>query len=227
MASSKAIQHPKLDNNGRAVSIQHPTPASSPALWADTAATVVFIPGGPVPDVLNSIRLDSINPPETAAAWDTFIGHEGMAALDPLKVPSGKYPSAGAVILETDGRVWFLEPSNHYGGYVATFPKGRRDPGYTDAATAAKEAFEETGLLVKIGPHLCDTVRSTTVCRYFLARRIGGSPADMGWEAQSVRLAPSDQLRKLLPSLNDRPVVEALEARMDDALDWVSGRRTI
>jgi hypothetical protein len=45
---------------------------------------------------------------------------------------------------------------------------------------AAKEIFEETGLLVEIGPFLFDAVRSRSVCRYFLARRISGDPSDMG-----------------------------------------------
>jgi ADP-ribose pyrophosphatase YjhB (NUDIX family) len=93
---------------------------------------------------------------------------------------------------------------------VRTFPKGTRKPGYSLAATAAKEAFEETGLLVEIDVPFIDAPRSKSVCRYFLARRFGGDPSDMGWETQAVCLVPLAQLPEILPSEFDTPIVEKL-----------------
>jgi 8-oxo-dGTP pyrophosphatase MutT (NUDIX family) len=64
--------------------------------------------------------------------------------------------------------------------------------GLSLAANAAKEVFEETGLLIEVGQPLIDTERTASVCRYFLGQRIGGDPSNMGWEAQAVCLTPVD-----------------------------------
>ena len=93
---------------------------------------------------------------------------------------------------EPDGRVWVFEPTNKFGGYVRTSPKGTVVSGRSLAANAAKEVFEETGLLIEVGQPLIDTERTASVCRYFLGQRIGGDPSNMGWEAQAVCLTPVD-----------------------------------
>ena len=77
-------------------------------------------------------------------------------------------------------------------------------------ANALKEAFEESGLQVELIDFLADAKRSTTKTRYYLARRIGGNPADMGWESQAVHLVPRASLKMLLPYQNDVPVLEAI-----------------
>ena len=69
------------------------------------------------------------------------------------------------VVVEDDGRVWVVSPSNAFGGYVNTFPKGKLDPGMGLRANALKEGFEESGLQVVLTGFLCDSVRSTSVCR--------------------------------------------------------------
>ena len=46
---------------------------------------------------------------------------------------------------------------------------------------AVKEAFEESGLRVKLRRHLVDVKRSQSYTRYYLVERLGGNPADMGW----------------------------------------------
>jgi 8-oxo-dGTP pyrophosphatase MutT (NUDIX family) len=118
--------------------------------------------------------------------------------------------SAGAVIVEPDGRIWLCEPSNHFGGYVRTFPKGRVDPGQSMRAAAVREVFEETGLLVHLGAFLVDATRTSGVTRYFLAERVAGTPADMGWESQALWLVPLPQLTALAPAPQDAPVIAAL-----------------
>ena len=52
--------------------------------------------------------------------------------------------------------------------------------------------------------------RSLSYTRYYLAQRVGGSPADMGWESQAVLLVPVNQLARHLNSPYDVPVLNAL-----------------
>jgi ADP-ribose pyrophosphatase YjhB (NUDIX family) len=120
--------------------------------------------------------------------------------------------SAGAVIIEADGRIWLFEPTNHYRGYKYTFPKGRVEDGFSLRAAAAKEVFEETGLLVRIGRFLIDVKRTHTRTRYYLAERIAGTPSDMGWEAQAVLLVPRALVREFALSPPDQLVANASEA---------------
>lgn len=77
-------------------------------------------------------------------------------------------------------------------------------------ATAIREAFEEAGLKVKITGFLADSERTETYTRYYLAQRIGGTPAAMGWESQAVHLVPRADLDKFLHHTNDKPLLEAL-----------------
>ncbi|MCW3476753.1 NUDIX hydrolase [Limobrevibacterium gyesilva] len=131
----------------------------------------------------------------------------------PAPVPGkGRKLSAGAVVVEPDGRVWLVEPTNHFGGYVRTFPKGRVEHGLSLRATAVREAFEETGLLVRLGRFLVDGVRTTTVTRYYLAERVGGTPVAMGWEAQAMWLAPCRRLAALAAAPADATILRALAA---------------
>ena len=46
---------------------------------------------------------------------------------------------------------------------------------------------------------------------YYLAERVGGHPADMGWETQAVMLVPQEQLPQWLNSSYDTPIIEALK----------------
>lgn len=122
----------------------------------------------------------------------------------------GKDSAAGAVVVEADGRIWVIAPTNGYGGYLRTFPKGRLN-GMSPHGTAVKEVFEETGLRVELTGYLCDAIRSVTIARYYLARRLGGSPAAMGWESQAVLLVPPVQLSKVLQHPNDKAILAALQ----------------
>ncbi|CAO1661824.1 NUDIX hydrolase [Halomonas sp. NYA30] len=103
-----------------------------------------------------------------------------------------------------------IHPSNAFGGYRATFPKGKQESGLSLEQTAIKETFEEAGLVIALTRWLIDVSRSSTVCRYFLASRLGGSPADMGWESQAVSLVPIARLGEDLHHPNDQPLLEAV-----------------
>ena len=61
---------------------------------------------------------------------------------------------------------------------------------------------------------------SPAILRYFLSRRIGGDPSDMGWETQAVCLVPVAVLaeqEEMLPSEYDRPILLEL-------LNWLSSK---
>ena len=77
-------------------------------------------------------------------------------------------------------------------------------------ATALVEALEESGLKVRLVQHLVDVKRSQSYTRYYLAERVGGNPADMGWESQAVMLVPKARLAKVVIHPNDAPILEAL-----------------
>jgi len=210
LMNDAAVHHPQPDEHGKPVLIARPSQPTAPETWGDPAQVATVTPLGALPPLLNGVPFAPwIDAPVTNTAWSGVAGQADIAepAFDPA--PS-KSPAAGVVIVEDDGRVWAVSPSNRFGGYDATFPKGRVDPGASLQATAIREAFEESGLRVEILAHLIDSARTLTHTRYYLARRIGGNPALMGWESQAVHLIPQADLPALLRNPNDRAVIDAL-----------------
>ncbi|MCB2048881.1 MAG: NUDIX hydrolase [Novosphingobium sp.] len=118
------------------------------------------------------------------------------------------------MVLEPDGRVWAVSPSNQFGGYEATFAKVTLSwkDGLSIRANGLKEAYEEAGLKIELTGFLVDVTRSTSFTRYYVGRRLGGSPADMGWESQAVHLVPHQELPAVVAHTNDAPILEALSA---------------
>ena len=210
--TASIVFHPQPDEHGKAVRILHPSTATDLAAWHAPQSLATVLPLGALPGALNGIPFAPwLDTPDTPAGWDRVAGQRVLA--EPVFTPPpGKAAAAGVVIEETDGRVWAVAPSNRFGGYQATFPKGRVDAGVGLQANAIREAFEESGLRVEIVAFLVDSARTQTYTRYYLARRIGGNPALMGWESQAVHLAPPDALAQLLCNPNDRAVIAALMA---------------
>lgn len=203
--------HPCLDDDGQAVVLRHPSTPTPLAAWESRDSIATVVPGGPLPPALNGIAFSPWSAaPDSADGWQACVAG-GDIDEPPFALPSGMAAAAGVVILEDDGRVWLVAPSNGFGGYAATFPKGRVDPGASLQCAAVREAFEESGLQVRIDAFLLDLKRTLTYTRYYLARRIGGSPARMGWESQAVHLVPLAQLRQVAAHANDEPVIAALE----------------
>jgi 8-oxo-dGTP pyrophosphatase MutT (NUDIX family) len=203
--------HPEPDNHGLPVALKNPSTASALSAWRDATVAATVVPGGALPDELNGIALSAWNDvPASAAEWNAV---QGQCAFDepPFLAPPGKAPAAGVVIVEDDGRIWLAAPSNAFGGYAATFPKGRIEDDVNPQATAIREAYEETGLRVEITGFLADSSRTQTYTRYYLARRTGGNPARMGWESQAVHLVPRALLADFLTHANDRPLAKALD----------------
>ena len=203
------MYHPRMNDQGKPVKLLKPSAPSDLAAWHDPHATACIIPDGPMPSAINGIPVQSWQDhPETTAGW------EALAASMPIEepnfvAPAGLKKSAGVVVKEPDGRYWVVAPSNQFGGYAATFPKGRLD-GRSAKATALVEVFEESGLQVRLTEHLLDVARSTSFTRYYLGERMGGNPAGMGWESQAVLLVPASELRAVVSSPYDRFILDAL-----------------
>lgn len=204
------VCHPRLNDQGKWVSIFHPTIPTPMSAFYDPLSHAVMLPNGQAPESLNGINFQVWpSAPKTLAGWVHVDGQ--MAINEPALVPKqGKKLAAGVVVIEPDGRFWVVAPTNAFGGYKATFPKGRLEPGMSPQATAIKEAFEELGLQVEITGLIGDFELSTTITRYYLARRVSGLPTQMSWESQAVMLVPKNRLLNVLNHANDYTLVAAL-----------------
>lgn len=206
--------HPRKDDAGRQVDLKAPSSPTGLESWGDPLVRATVIPDGPMPTSLNGIDVRSwTDAPKNTAGWNRFAAEQTEDFTEPpMTTAPGKSAASGVVILESDGRVWVVSPSNQHGGYVNTFPKGKLDPGMGLRANALKEGFEESGLRVVLTGFLCDSVRSTSVTRYYTARRVGGHPGDMCWESQAVHLVPRNLLSSFVTHPNDQGVLQALAA---------------
>ena len=149
-----AVYHPQPNEHGEPVLIGSPSLPTAVATWLDPAQVATVIPLGALPPILSGVPFAPwIDVPATHAEWAAVAGRADIAEPVFELLPS-RSPAAGVVIVEDDGRVWAVSPSNRFGGYDTTFPKGRVDPGVNLQATAIREAFEESGLRVKILAHL-------------------------------------------------------------------------
>ena len=151
------------------------------------------------------------------AAWE-HEAKQGQHFDEPeFKPTPGKKTGAGVIIQEPDGRVWIVHPTNGFGGYDATFPKGGVEADMTQKGTAIKEAFEESGLKVELTGFAGDVERSTSKARYYYAKRVGGTPAAHGWESSSVTLAPVEDLKTHLNHPVDHEMVDTLLTGLQQA----------
>ena len=202
--------HPRLDEHGERLWLASPSTASDLSAWADPSATACVLPDGPMPVQLADRLFQSWSDrPTTQDGWQALAA---TMPIDepPFEAPPGRKRSAGVGIREPDGRLWMVVPSNHFAGYTATFPKGHLDAGDSPASAALRECWEETGLQVRLLSFLADSTRTTVHARYYLAERVGGNPADMGWETQAVLLVPPAQSLQWLNRPHDQALVQRL-----------------
>ena len=212
--------HPRLDEDGRHVSIRHPHSPSDLKTWGDPVSLALVVPDGPMPPGLHGVPFTTSSL-ALQPGGGTKSPSGGPAFKEPPFDTMGRAAAAGAVVVEPDGRVWLVAPTNAFGGSKVTFPKGKTQ-GRGLRPTAVKEVLEESGLEVELFSHLVDNTRSTSRTRYYLARRLGGNPADMDWETQAVLLAPLSELKGLLNNTADQLVLEALAARWGELPTWFS-----
>lgn len=213
---TKITHHPQLGDTGQRVVVHKPSEASEPATWQASTEVATFIPKGSRPKDICGVKLAPWkDAPKTDAGW-AFVKGTMPVAEKPLVVPAGKRAASGVIIEEPDGRVWVISPTNGFGGYRNSFPKGGTEPGLTLQQNAIKETWEESGLQIEITGVLGDFERTTSVARMYTARRVGGDPTTMGWETQAVRLVPRERLRELLNMKPDQAIVDALERSKKD-----------
>lgn len=207
-----AVDHPAKSDNGKTVRINEPTEATAPETWEDSGALAVFVPGGDVPAELHGVPLSPWEDhPKADEDWDYVEGQRDDLEEPPMHLPIGKKAASGVVIEEPDGRIWLVSPTNQFGGYDTTYPKGKAEEDLSLQANAIKEAFEESGLKVEITGLLGDFERTTSVTRLYTARRVGGSPAAVGWETQAVKLVPREMLGEVAGHHNDAVINDLLK----------------
>jgi hypothetical protein len=159
---------------------------------------------------LHDVEFKSWDAPKDSAGWKKEAETTPHFEEPEMPATGGKKQGAGVIVQEPDGRVWVIHPTNQYGGYSGTFPKGGVDKGDSLHATAIKEAYEESGLHVQLTGYAGDANRGTSVARYYYAKRIGGTPADHGWESEGVTLSPPDELHHHLNTPLDRRMAVAM-----------------
>lgn len=207
------MKHPKHDDKGNPVHLHKPHSCTTVGSWSDSVALATAIPGCDLPMEINGIKLLVwSDPPRSASDWNSLTGD---FEEPPFASAPGRKSASGAVVVESDGRIWMVSPSNAFGGYVNTFPKGTYlgEDVASLRANAVKEVYEETGLKVRLTAFLCDSQRSTSTTRYYLAERLGGSPAEMGWESQAVHLVPPHLLDTVASHPNDKGILQALKPK--------------
>lgn len=217
MTDSPAILfHPQPDETGAPVPVFRPTPATAPGTWLDPGARATYsvTEPGRLPESINGVALTHESLGERD--WERLM-RRYRDFPEPPEPESPKRRTSGVVMVEPDGRIWIVHPTNQFGEVEATFPKGRLEPGLSLLVNALKEGWEESGLVAQPLAYLCDVERTKTVTRYYLARRIAGSPADVGWESQAVTLVPAHALLELLNRPNDRRVLPFLAEALNAA----------
>lgn len=214
-----AHPHPKRGENGKPVVINKPSHASAASTWHNPDAVATFLPDGDTPMSLHSVSmLPWKDAPTTTEGWDFVDGINEDLDEPPFTTPAGKKAAAGVVIEESDGRVWVIAPTNQFGGYEHSLPKGTAEPELSLQGNALKEAWEETGLQVEITGYLMDVERTTSMARFYTAKRVGGSPTDAGWETQAVSLVPKSKLHEYLHHDSDKPLADAVTSKSADVL---------
>lgn len=205
--------HPKVGDKGEDVPIYKLSQATPLDAFSDPSQIATVLPGGETPKELNGVVFAPWHDvPRSLHDWAEVEGQNVDDEPEMPEVPDHVKIGAGVIVQEPDGRFWVIHPTNQFGGYKGSFPKGTVEDGLPMQASAIKEAYEESGLKVELLGHFMDVKRTTSVARYYRARRIGGTPADAGWESQAVSLVPASKLYEALNMAPDHKLAEALGA---------------
>ena len=127
---------------------------------------------------------------------------------------SGKWRSAGGVVVDRRGRVALVRQKNRRGRWRWTLPKGRIDPGETPEAAALREVHEESGLRARIvrpiGVH-----EGRLHFTYFFEMALERNDGAHERATREVRLVSLVEAAKLLRGRRDLQVLRRfIEARM-------------
>ncbi|CAM5289112.1 Nudix hydrolase domain-containing protein OS=Stutzerimonas stutzeri OX=316 GN=CXK99_09085 PE=4 SV=1 [Stutzerimonas stutzeri] len=111
-----------------------------------------------------------------------------------MQLAPNEQPAAAVVIVEPDWRMWVAHVCEPFNAAQVRFPAARQDASLSLPATAIREAWETTGLQVRITGWLGDFDTPTTRTRYYLAERIGGAPHACGWQTPALSLVSCEAL---------------------------------
>ena len=189
--------------NDAGVVLMNPQEPTDPRFNGDPEAVATFVADiGPGFDIVGA----------PFEPWDGSGIADLIAIADEPRYPVAGTRRLGAavVIQEPDGRVWTVTPTNGFGGIYETLPKAGRDAGASLAAKVVREAWDETGLQVRLTGWLGDLETMGAVMRVYRGVRVGGSPSDFGWETAAVNLVPVERLAERLNGPFDRAIVALL-----------------
>ena len=120
--------HPRKDDKGLDVQIKHPHQPTSQESWSKSDQLATVTPDSQMPANITGLSIASWrSAPTGAAGWEQLV-QDAKFEEPPMPKVAGKTPASGSVVLEPDGRVWVVSPSNRYGGYTNSFPKGKITP---------------------------------------------------------------------------------------------------
>jgi len=193
---------------------------------ADPEAIVTFKPGKTLPaDLYSPVK----GAEQTLKQGDKYVYGELEIKINPaLETPFEPVPgykqSAGMILIDKKtGKIYLNSPKNQFGGYKNSFPKGTIETGLNSQEVAIKEVFEETGLQGKPLYLLGDYKKTTSISRYYVGVKTGGTPAMMGWESEAVQLCPLNKLDDLLNVGIDKKIAQDFIVQYEKALKLGNG----
>ena len=210
LTESEITGQPAFLGNPAGFILKHPSEPSDPRGNGNPEDVATYTSDAHPGDGLNGLAFKEWAGP-AGGDWSKVDGTGSFDEPPPPHLPPGMRLGAGVVIEEPDGRIWTVNPLNQFGGYAETFPKGGIEKGLDLRQTAIKEAFEESGLKVELTGHLADVRRTTSVARYYRARRVGGDPTKFHWETQATNAVPLTELGDRVLHHADAPILAALK----------------
>ena len=130
--------------------------------------------------------------------------------------------SCGAICFtRADGTLRVLVICNRYGGHWA-FPKGHVEHGESEADTAMREVFEETGARIRLLPGFREVTTYSPAkgilkdVVFFLAGLTGGALRPQPEEVRTVRLLSPDEALSRLTYAADRALLKKALVFLDE-----------
>ena len=141
--------------------------------------------------------------------------------------------SCGALVLRIDaedGKPYILMIRHKHGGH-RSFPKGHMERGETEYMTAIREVYEETAVQIRLFSDFRQTVHYSPMpgvhkeVVYFLTETTQKEIRPREGEIAQVEWIPLEQAESLLTHENDKTVLRAAIAKMQESgtRSWATG----
>jgi 8-oxo-dGTP pyrophosphatase MutT (NUDIX family) len=137
--------------------------------------------------------------------WTALLAvkEQDLSSTNEVAPPSLPTEAYGGVVFDDDGKVLRREPTNHFAGYVWTFPKGKHK-GRTPEEAVLQEVREETGYAAEIIRPVPGKYRGQTgLTEFFLMRPVGEPGKPDPKETQSVRWVHPGEAEALINQTRD------------------------